>query len=56
MNIWSRVPFIILIIGMEVVVDVRVDMFVGIAVPVDIDPLIVRTNWGVKPAMPSLDE
>ena len=41
-------------VGMEVVVDVGVDMFVGVTV--DVDPLVVMTNWGEKPAVPSLDE
>ena len=43
-------------VGVEVVVDVRVDMFVGVAVAVEVDPLVVMTNWGAKPAVPSLDE
>ena len=43
-------------VGVEVVVGVRVDMFVGVAVAVDVDPLVVMTNWGAKPARPSLDE
>ena len=43
-------------VGMEVVVDVRVDMFVGLAGAVDIDPLVVTTNWGAKPVVPSLEE
>ena len=33
-----------------------VDMLVGVAVAVDIESLIVITNWGAKPAVPSLDE
>jgi hypothetical protein len=40
--------------GVEVVVDVTVDGFTGVAV--DIDALVVMTNWGAKPAVPSSDE
>jgi hypothetical protein len=43
-------------VGIEVVVDVRVDWFTGVAVAVDIDALVVITNWGAKPVMPSLEE
>lgn len=43
-------------VGTEVAVDVRVDGFTGVAVAVDIDALVVMTNWGAKPGVPSLEE
>ncbi len=43
-------------VGMEVVVDVRVDMSVGTVVAVEGVPLTVMTNWGAKPAAPCVDE
>ena len=42
-------------VGIEVVVDVRVDGFTGVVVAVDIDALVVITNCGAKPAVPSLE-